>query len=303
MPQEPLRGVKFLDTPPSADTLIAAVAGRQHGLITTAQLAARGLGYAAVSRRVAAGRLHRRHRGVYSVGHARLSQEGQWLAAVLAAGEGAALSHLAAARLWNVWRRAVRGIDVLAPRRRQVKGVRVHTARRLDAARRDRSPRHTGHHGAAHARGSGRGPDRPPARERHPRGGVPQPLLTARHPGGDGARERPRPARLSNRPSGSTPRAARAPRATWRTGSSAELRPPMCPSPSSMPPFRRPSAATRWTSAGATSAWRSTGPVTGRARTQAEDDARDRALIAAGYRVIRVTPRPPLHPAAGPRPP
>src|SRR4051794_10973062 len=51
VPQEPLRGVEFLDTPPATDAL-AAVARRQHGLITTAQLAACGPGYAAVSRRV-----------------------------------------------------------------------------------------------------------------------------------------------------------------------------------------------------------------------------------------------------------
>ena len=54
--------------------------------------------------------------GVYAVGHARLSQHGWWMAAVLAAGEGAVLSHLAAAKLWEVWRRRVPGIDVTVPR-------------------------------------------------------------------------------------------------------------------------------------------------------------------------------------------
>jgi len=87
-----------------------------------------------VSKRVAAGRLHAKYRGVYAVGHARLSQHGRWMAAVLAAGEGAVLSHLAAAKLFEVWRRRVpAAIDVTVPKqRRDQPGVRVHRARHLD---------------------------------------------------------------------------------------------------------------------------------------------------------------------------
>ena len=44
--------------------------------------------------RVANGTLHRKYRGVYAYGHARLSQKGEWLAAVFAAGDGAALGAL-----------------------------------------------------------------------------------------------------------------------------------------------------------------------------------------------------------------
>jgi very-short-patch-repair endonuclease len=54
------------------------------------------------------------------------------MAAVLAAGEGTALSHLSAAALWRIWRRRAAGIDVVAPRQRRLRGVRVHTFRRLD---------------------------------------------------------------------------------------------------------------------------------------------------------------------------
>ena len=50
--------------------------------------------------RVTPGRLHRVYRGVYAVGHPRLSNEGRWMAATLACGEGAALSHRSAAELW-----------------------------------------------------------------------------------------------------------------------------------------------------------------------------------------------------------
>lgn len=49
--------------------------------------------------RVARGQLLRIHRGVYAVGHDRLRREGWWMAAVLAAGPGALLSHRDAAAL------------------------------------------------------------------------------------------------------------------------------------------------------------------------------------------------------------
>jgi predicted transcriptional regulator of viral defense system len=101
--------------------------------VTAAQLADLGLGRPAIANRVADGRLHPKYRGVYAVGHARLSQHGRWIAAVLAAGDGAVLSHLAAAKLWEVWRRKVTGVDVTAPtNRRDRPGVRVHRARHLD---------------------------------------------------------------------------------------------------------------------------------------------------------------------------
>ena len=88
----------------SPDRVIARIAGRQHGLITTEQLVAAGLSSGAITKRVRAGRLHRVYRGVYAVGHAALSREAHWHAAVLAVGDGAALSHLAAASLWQMWR-------------------------------------------------------------------------------------------------------------------------------------------------------------------------------------------------------
>jgi very-short-patch-repair endonuclease len=70
---------------------------------------------------------------VYALGHDALSQEGRWLAAVLAAGEGSALSHLAAATLLQAWRRRLpRAIYVVSPHSRRPEGVRVHRCRRLD---------------------------------------------------------------------------------------------------------------------------------------------------------------------------
>jgi hypothetical protein len=78
---------------------IAVIAGRQHGVITTAQLYSCGLGASGISKWVKAGRLHRIHRGVYAVGHPGLGIEGEWMAAVLACGDGAVLSHRSAAML------------------------------------------------------------------------------------------------------------------------------------------------------------------------------------------------------------
>ena len=111
------------------DVRLAAIARRQHGLATIAQLRTTGLDDAAVKRRVGAGRLHRVGRGVYAVGHASLSEEALWMAAVLVAGEGTALSHLAAAKLWQAWRRRAQ-VAVVSPRRSRL--PYVHRARQLD---------------------------------------------------------------------------------------------------------------------------------------------------------------------------
>jgi very-short-patch-repair endonuclease len=62
------------------------------------------------------------HRGVYAVGHPHLSRQGRWLAAVLAYGEGALLSHRSAAALWGLAGPRTSIVDVTAPAGRQ--GVR-----------------------------------------------------------------------------------------------------------------------------------------------------------------------------------
>jgi hypothetical protein len=71
----------------SDDAAIAALAARQHGVVARAQLVELGLGRRAIGHRLEHGRLHPIHRGVFAVGHRVLSQEGWWMAAVLAAGE------------------------------------------------------------------------------------------------------------------------------------------------------------------------------------------------------------------------
>lgn len=103
---------------PSVDGLIAEVARRQHGAIAHSQLRALGLSPRAIQRRVAAGRLHVVHRGVYAVGHALLGDRGRWMAAVLACGSGAVLSHRSAAVLWELRTSTRSMIDVSSPGRR-----------------------------------------------------------------------------------------------------------------------------------------------------------------------------------------
>ena len=122
---------------------MAALAARQHGVVTRAQLLAAGLTEAAVEHRVRSGRLFRLHRGVYAVGHTAVDLPGRDLAAVLACGPEALLSHQSAGARIEVtpaWRGPV---HVLAPGRHQHRGVVVHQSRRLapeDRAVRDGIP-------------------------------------------------------------------------------------------------------------------------------------------------------------------
>jgi very-short-patch-repair endonuclease len=104
--------------------------------VTHRQLLAVGIRGSAIKRRVAAGRLVRRHRGVYAVGHVQGTPEGRWIAAVMACGQGAVLSHLDAAALWKIYESRGRTIHVTTTTRssRTLPGIRVHRARRLDPA-------------------------------------------------------------------------------------------------------------------------------------------------------------------------
>lgn len=81
-----------------------AVARRQHGVVTRRQLLALGFGPRSIEHRLANGRLHWLHRGVYALGRRELGPEGRWLAAVLTCGAGAVLSHGSAAALWGFGR-------------------------------------------------------------------------------------------------------------------------------------------------------------------------------------------------------
>lgn len=121
---------------PPLDIPLARVAWRQHGIVGLAQLRALGLSSSGVRDRVAGGTLHRVHRGVYAVGVPLLAPRARWMAAVLAYGDGAALSHRSSAALAGLRtdRRAV--VDISVPRQsaRSRPGIRAHACLRLDPA-------------------------------------------------------------------------------------------------------------------------------------------------------------------------
>jgi very-short-patch-repair endonuclease len=72
----------------------------------------------AIATRLGRRHLHEVHLGVYLVGTRRIGRRGRWMAAVLASGEGAALSHRSAARFWQLLPPAVEWVDVTSPGRR-----------------------------------------------------------------------------------------------------------------------------------------------------------------------------------------
>jgi very-short-patch-repair endonuclease len=142
------------DVPSDADAVVARIAARQYGVVSLEQLGRAGLREGSVRRRVERGRLHRVHRGVYAIGHSGLSIEGLWMAAVLALGPGAAISHVSAAQLWRLLPQPRAGwtsehspvVHVTAPTRAgrgRRSGLRIHRPKLLDQAdvtRRDNIP-------------------------------------------------------------------------------------------------------------------------------------------------------------------
>jgi very-short-patch-repair endonuclease len=113
---------------------LVELARRQWGVVTREQLMQSGLRTRGISDWVRSGRLVRLHRGIYAYGHDRLRVEGRWLAAVLACGPGAVLSHGSGAGLWEIRQSNSAYIDVTVPSRAgriRRKGIRVHRSGRL----------------------------------------------------------------------------------------------------------------------------------------------------------------------------
>jgi hypothetical protein len=116
------------------DAAISALAAGQHGVLRLDQLVALGLGERAVHYRTRVGRLHRIHRGVYSLAPpVLLDREARWHAAVLACGNGAALSHESAGALHGLRWYGGALIDVTVPDRisRQRPGIKIHRSTTL----------------------------------------------------------------------------------------------------------------------------------------------------------------------------
>jgi hypothetical protein len=126
-------GLSFLDQL-GVDAAVGALGAGQHGVASLEQIRSLGISASAVRQRAAAGRLHRLHRGVYSiVPRNLLAREGHWMAAVLACGPHAVLSHRSAAALHAI--RTYNGvkIDVTVPMRssRRHEGITLHRSTTL----------------------------------------------------------------------------------------------------------------------------------------------------------------------------
>jgi very-short-patch-repair endonuclease len=139
-----------LTTANGRDRALVRLASTQYGVVSTRQLRSLALDKSAVRHRVVTGHLHPLHRGVYAVGRGDLTDHGRWLAAVLAVGEGAVLSHRSAAALWGFAPDGGRESDIaaepdvaVARSLRPRSGVRIHRARNLprrDTTLRQRIP-------------------------------------------------------------------------------------------------------------------------------------------------------------------
>jgi very-short-patch-repair endonuclease len=108
------------------DEGIAQIASRQHGNITRKQILAIGLNDVAITYRVRIGRLYRVYRGVYAVGRPPTTPLEKAVAAVLACGDRAALSHGSAMTLWGFWKRWDEPFDVTVAGDRRPTGIRTH---------------------------------------------------------------------------------------------------------------------------------------------------------------------------------
>lgn len=101
---------------------------RQHGVVARRQLLALGYSSKGIRHRVTSGRLHIVHRGVYSVGRPSVGPHGRWMAAVLACGPKAVLSHSSAAAIWRIGleERDVIEVSLFSPYQRRRPGLRIY---------------------------------------------------------------------------------------------------------------------------------------------------------------------------------
>jgi very-short-patch-repair endonuclease len=91
------------------------LARNQHGVLSREQLLEVGYSRHAIDHRIRTGRLHPLHRGIYAVGRPHVTDHGRWMAAALAAGNGAVISHFSAAALWRIGSEKPRTIELSLP--------------------------------------------------------------------------------------------------------------------------------------------------------------------------------------------
>jgi hypothetical protein len=122
-----------LDSRRSGERRVADLAAEQHGVVARRQLLALGFSRKAIDRRVQCGRWHGIYRGVYAVGHRNLTGHGRWMAAVLASGPSALLSHRSAAALWNLLPTSKTLVDVtsIRPNTAGRSGIAIHRVKAI----------------------------------------------------------------------------------------------------------------------------------------------------------------------------
>ncbi|HEU4600224.1 MAG TPA: type IV toxin-antitoxin system AbiEi family antitoxin domain-containing protein, partial [Solirubrobacterales bacterium] len=110
---------------------LSELAERQHGVVSYAQLLRLGMSSSGVGRAADAGRLQRIFHGAYAVGHKGIGEKGRLMAAVLACGPGAVISHRSAGALLGLLDEGPAVIDVIAPpeRGRKIDGIHFHRVR------------------------------------------------------------------------------------------------------------------------------------------------------------------------------
>ena len=121
-------------TNPPRNRLVAERAACQHGVVAVWQAPELGLTASAIRSRVARGALHSVYTNVVSVAHPRLlTRAGRFMAAVLACGDGAALSHRSAAGHRGLRDDNRATIDVTSPTRRgrEIDGISAHSGATL----------------------------------------------------------------------------------------------------------------------------------------------------------------------------
>jgi very-short-patch-repair endonuclease len=115
---------------PTPDLAVATLAAAQHGVVAVWQVVGLGLNADAIQYRLDMGRLHPVHRGVYAVGYPAQTREALEMAAVLACGEGAVVSHWTAAIRWALLKPRRGPIHATAPTdHRGHKGIKAHVGR------------------------------------------------------------------------------------------------------------------------------------------------------------------------------
>ncbi len=273
----------------AVERAIASIAGTEDNIIDWEQLLAAGLGRGAIRHRVSAGSLQRVHRHLYLTGHAPPTLRGRARAAVFACGDDAVTSHRTAAELWDLLLDT--GCDpevTVAGRNPGVHpGIRVSSRDEHRSGRDLRPRRHPGH--------LARADDLRHRRDRAiPRGGAraagsARALQPHRRPDPGRTRQRPDPERRPGDQTAAGRRPRPGPYAITGRAADALAAPASRPAgPRGKCPLPRLPARLPMASQRLVVEIDGYGRHGGRASFEA-DRRRDQVLVAAGFRVIRVT--------------